>query len=89
MPLNTAELLRQSRSQLDELFKKSPAGDIPNGEGTGTAIVRPGSISAKLIAWLARWFLWQGTVFDAGRNCLVNRVSVFSLCGIQARVYMD
>jgi hypothetical protein len=89
MPLNTAELLKQSRSQLNELFKKSPAGDIPNGEGTGTAIVCPGSIAAKLIAWLARWFLWQGKVFDAGRNCLVNRISLFSLRGIQARVYKD
>jgi mono/diheme cytochrome c family protein len=89
MMLNTAQLLKQSRAQLDELFRKSPAGEIPNGEGTGTAIVCPGTICAGLIAWLARWFLWQGKVFDAKRNCLVNRISVLSLCGIQARVYKD
>lgn len=89
MPLKTADLLKQSRVQLDDLFRKSPAGEIPNGEGTGTAIVCPGRLWAKLIAWLARWFLWQGKVFDANRNCLVNRISIFSCCGIQARVYKD
>ena len=89
MLLDAAQLLRQSPAQLDDLFGKSPAGGIPDGEATGTAIVCPGGIRAKLIAWFARWFLWQGKVFDRSRNCLINRISVFSFTGIEARVYKD
>ena len=33
------QLLRMTQSQLDELFTASPAGDIPDGEGKGTAII--------------------------------------------------
>ena len=89
MPFNTAHLLKQSKAQLDELFRKSPAGTIPDGEGTGTAIVWPGTLRAKLVAWFARWFFWQGKIFDASRNCLRNRVSVFGVPAIEARVYKD
>ena len=32
-----------SQAELDKLFTDSPAGDIPNGEADGTAIVAPGT----------------------------------------------
>ena len=87
MPLTAAQLLKQSPAELDELFGKSPAGNIPDGEATGTAIVWPGTICAKLVAWFARWFLWQGKVFEGARNCLVNRITSFGFTAIEARVY--
>jgi hypothetical protein len=89
MPLDAAQLLKQSPAQLDELFGKSPAGNVPDGEATGTAIVCPGTICAKLVAWFARWFLWQGKVFDRSRSCLVNRITAFGFKGIEARVYKN
>jgi hypothetical protein len=87
MPFTAAQLLRQSPAELDELFGKSPPGNIPDGEATGTAIVWPGTLCAKLVAWFARWFLWQGKVFDRSRNSLVNRITMFGFKGIEARVY--
>ena len=89
MPLTAAQLLWKSPAELDKLFGKSPAGNIPDGEATGTAIVWPGTLCAKLVAWFARWFLWQGKVFDAARNCLVNRITSFGFTAIEARVYKD
>ena len=35
------QLIKMSQAQLDELFTNSPVGNIPNGEGEGTAIVAP------------------------------------------------
>src|SRR5215470_15294109 len=50
MPYDVPQLLKMSQAQLDELFTKSPVGDIPNGEGEGTAIVAPGTTYTKEIA---------------------------------------
>lgn len=41
MATTVPDLLKMSQAQLDELFTSSPAGDIPNGEAKGTAIVAP------------------------------------------------
>ena len=86
-PLTTVQLLKKSAAELDALFAASPAGPIPDHEATGTAIVCPGTICSRLVAWFARWFLWQGKVFRAGEGCLRNRVSPFSLTAIKADVY--
>ncbi len=86
MALNRSQFLKMSYEQLDELFAKSPAGELPDGEGTGTAIVWPGTWCAKVWAWIARWFFWQGKVFDARRGRLINRVTAFGVRAIQATV---
>ena len=87
MPLTRPQLLKMSPEQLDELFGKSEAGPVPDGEATGTAMACSGTWIAKIIAWLARWFLWQGKVFDAKEGCLKNRITIFSLLLIKAKVY--
>src|SRR5262245_36096612 len=89
MSLNAGQLLKESPARLDELFGKSPAGAIPDGEATGTAIVCAGTFRAKLLAWLTRWFFWQGKVFDRQRERLVNRLTAFGCKGIAAKVYKD
>ena len=86
MPLDRSQLLKMSYEQLDELFGKSPAGAVPDGEGTGTALACPGTWCAKILAWLARWFWWQGKVFDAARGCLKNRITAFGIRAIKATV---
>jgi hypothetical protein len=87
MPLTSADLLKKSRDELDALFRNSPPGEMPDGEATGTAIVCPGTLCARLLAWLARWFLWQGKVFHAPGKRLINRITAFSFKAIQAQVY--
>src|SRR5262245_5769365 len=89
MTLTRSMLVQMSQAELDALFRNSPPGPIPNGEGTGTAIVCPGTLCAKVLAWFVRWFCWQGKVFDAGGGALVNRISPFSFKAIKALVYKD
>ena len=43
MAYDVPQLLTMSQAQLDELFTKSAPGDIPDGEGQGTAIIAPGT----------------------------------------------
>ena len=76
-----------SREQLDELFTQSEPGELPDGEGTGTAVVCPGTFCAKIMAWLVRWFWWQGKIFNAQEGALRNRITPFSLKAIKAKVY--
>jgi hypothetical protein len=86
-PLTARQLLRKSREELDALFAASPAGPIPAGEATGTAIVCPRTFCACVLACFARWFLWQGKVFRPEESCLRNRITPFSLTAIKADVY--
>ncbi len=87
MAYDVQQLLGMSQVQLDELFTGSPAGDIPNGEADGTAIIAPGTQHTKDIAEAINRFAWQGKVFDAGRGVLRNRILPFGLNAIIARVY--
>jgi hypothetical protein len=89
MTLSAQDLLKKSSDELDALFRASPPGPIPVGEATGAAIAWPGTICARLGAWFARWFCWQGKVFDPAGHCLRNRVTVFSVTAIKADVYPE
>ena len=81
------ELLTLSQEQLDDLFKASPAGEIPDGPAQGTAIIAPGTSYSGGIAEFINHFGWQGKVFDAKKGVLKNRVLVFGLEAVLARVY--
>ena len=39
MAVTVPEMLKMSQAQLDDLFTQSPVGEIPRGEGKGTAII--------------------------------------------------
>ncbi|MGH9363533.1 MAG: hypothetical protein ACRD2T_16610, partial [Thermoanaerobaculia bacterium] len=86
-PIDAAGLMRMTRAELDELFKASPPGEIPDGEAKGTAIIRPGTLLTRALAAVVRWLCWQGKVFDARSGSLVNRISVFGVKAIKAQVY--
>src|SRR5512135_3684694 len=87
MTYDVPQLLELSQAQLDELFASSPAGDIPDGEAKGTAIIAPGTQYTAEIAELINHFGWQGKVFDAKRGMLKNRILVFGIQAIIAKVY--
>lgn len=76
-----------SQAQLDGLFTESPAGDIPDGEAKGTAIVAPGTTYTAEIAEFINHFAWQGKVFDSKKGVLRNRILPFGLNAIIAKVY--
>jgi hypothetical protein len=84
-----AEFLKLSAAELDQIFRESPAGQIPNGEGKGTAIIAPGSAISDDIARFVHFFSWQGKVFDAARGELRNRILPLGHHAIVAKVYKD
>ncbi len=87
MTYTAAQLLAMSAEQLDELFRNSPAGDIPNGEAQGTAIIAPGTQFSKEVAEIISLFGWKGKTFDAAHGTLRNRLLAFGVDAIVAEVY--
>ncbi|MBK7423410.1 MAG: hypothetical protein IPJ48_10115 [Propionivibrio sp.] len=88
MAYDVSQLLAMSRTQLLELFRASPAGEIPDGPAEGTAIIAPGTRYNANIAKLINFFSWQGKVFDARKGVLKNKILAFGLEAILARVYI-
>src|SRR5580658_3769945 len=87
MVTDVAELMKMTEQQLDDLFRSSPAGDIPNGEAQGTAIIAPGTDLEGVAAKFIHIFAWQGKVFDAAAGELRNRILPIGLHAIIAKVY--
>jgi hypothetical protein len=89
---NPADFLRLSGDQLDEIFRASPAGEIPSGEGEGTAIIAPGHEVSDAIAKFVHIFTWKGKVFERdpanpARGWLKNRLLLLGHKGIVAEVF--
>ena len=89
MAYDAAQLLDMTQTQLDDLFRASPAGPIPDGAAKGTAIIAPGTKYTETIAELINHFGWQGKVFDAKKGVLKNKILIFGFEAILARVYID
>jgi hypothetical protein len=95
MPDNTttitdpAQFLEMSNEKLDELFRNSSAGNIPVGEGAGTAIIAPGSAVSDDIAKFVHLFTWKGKVFDPAKGELRNKILPLGHKAIVAKVYKD
>jgi hypothetical protein len=87
MAYDAQQLLAMSQAQLDDLFRASPAGDIPNGSANGTAIIAPGTPYSVIIAEVINHFGWQGKIFDAASGFLKNRILAFGVEAIIAKVY--
>jgi hypothetical protein len=87
MTYTSAQLLAMSAQQLDDLFGSSPAGNIPNGEAEGTAIIASGTVFSKEIADIISLFGWKGKTFDAAHGTLRNRLLAFGIDAIVAEVY--
>ena len=84
-----AQFLHMSEDQLDDLFRKSPTGEIPQGEGEGTAIIKPGSDISDDIARFVHLFTWKGKVFDPASGTLKNKILPLGHKAIIAKVYKD
>jgi hypothetical protein len=87
MAYDVQKLLMMSQEQLDALFTESPAGEIPDGEAEGTAIVAPGTAYSTNIAKFISSFAWRGKVFDAKKGVLRNKILPLGLNAIIAKVY--
>jgi hypothetical protein len=83
------QFLKMSDNQLDEIFRESPAGEIPQGEGKGTAIVAAGTDVTDDIARFVNLFTWKGKVFDPVKGQLRNKILPLGHKAIVANVYKD
>src|SRR5437870_8895711 len=82
-------LTRLSQWELDDLFRTSPMGDIPDGDAQGIAIVATeGPEVEGPILWFARWLAWRGKVVDRPRATLLNKVGPFGWHLVRASVYV-
>ena len=87
--LTVPNLMKMSQKELDELYKNSPAGDIPDGDCEGTVIVAPGTVFTPIKAKLIHLIGWQGKVFDKKNGRLVNKILPQGRHAIVADVYKD
>jgi hypothetical protein len=88
MAVTLQDLTTMSQTALDDLFKASPIGEIPDGDAQGTAIVAPGTDLEGPILLLTRWLAWQGKVFYRPQGYLFNKVGPLGLHLVKARVYV-
>jgi hypothetical protein len=89
MAVTAPEMLKMSQAQLDDLFRNAPAGEIPDGEGEGTPIIKPGSAVSDDIARFVHLFHWKGKVFDRAKGELKNKILPMGHKAIVAKVYKD
>ena len=87
MTYDVAQLLKMTQTELDDLFKTSDSGPIPDGQADGTAIIAPGTVYSPEIAAVINYFAWQGKVFDSKAGYLKNRILPLGLNAIVAKVY--
>ena len=87
MAVDIPQLMKMSQAELDALFTASPAGDIPNGDAAGTAIIAPGTQLEETAAKFIHLMAWQGKVFDAAKGELRNKLLPFGVEAVIAKVY--
>ena len=87
MGLTVDDLLGRTQDALDDLFRESLPGPIPDGEAKGTAIIAPGTAFSRELAELIHFFAWQGKIFDAAHGFLRNHILPLGLKAIVAKVY--
>jgi hypothetical protein len=86
--IGVKDMLEMSEAELDELFRNSPAGEIPDGDAKGTVLVAKPAVSG-ITARFARWVAWQGKVFNRARGDLKNKILPFGIRAVRAKVYKE
>ncbi len=87
MSTSKNDLMKMSQVELDAVYKTSPVGAIPDGESQGTAIIFPDTPIKEGLSQLVQWLAWQGKIFYRERGTMVNKVTLFSIAAVEAKVY--
>jgi len=85
--LTVDTLMKMTQEELDTLFRASPAGPIPAGEGRGIVLIAPGTAVTETAARLIHLLAWQGKVFDPEHGELRNEILPLSFRAVIAKVY--
>ena len=89
MPLDLPDLLKMEQEELDELFRQSPAGELPDGDADGIVLVKPGSEISGIASGIIHLVAWRGKVFRRAKGDLKNKILPFGLNAVRAKVYKD
>jgi len=89
MSYDAAKLLTMTRAELDALWASADAGPIPNGDAEGTVFVAPGTPYTAEIAQFLNIFAWQGKIFNAEKMMITNKLTVFGLNAVLARIVRE
>lgn len=87
MTITRADMTKMSQAELDDLYKNTPVGSLPDGDSQGTAMVMPGSFVSKVLMPLIKVFAWKGKVFHRNQEYLFNKVSPFGIQLVKAQIY--
>lgn len=85
--VTVSRLLEMSQEELDDLFRSSSAGEVPDGQGKGTVLFGHGGELSDVAVKLVRYVAWQGKVFDRERGELHNVVTPVGIQAVVAKVY--
>lgn len=77
-----------SGHELDDLFRRSPAGAYPRGESEGFFLLAPGTPASRPLTALLR-LGWRGKDFDVENARVVNRILPIGLRAVRARVRVE
>jgi hypothetical protein len=88
-PVTESALLRMPNRALDDLFRSSPSGPVPDGDMRGTLVAFSGTPLAKPLAVLTYLLAWQGKIVDSGGGTLVNKIGPFPVRAVKALVSVD
>ncbi len=80
------QAMELSSETLDELFENSPAGAIPRGRGTGTALAAPATRLARPLARLGA-LVWRGKTFNPLSGELQNMLTLLEFRALRAEVH--
>lgn len=89
MPIDAAQLQTMTPDELDELFKRSLAGEIPDGEADGTVLLASGTDLTGPVSQLVHFVGWKGKVFDRAKGELLNKISPLGFEAVRAKVYKE
>jgi hypothetical protein len=87
MAITISDLMNMSQTELDNLYKNSSVGSLPDGNSKGTAMILPGSVLSKILAPVIKLLAWKGKVFHRDQEFLLNKITLFGLHLVKAQVY--
>lgn len=81
------DLLMMKGQELDSLYKSAQVGRVPTGSTSGWLLFFPGTPVSTVLRALGR-LVWQGKLFAADGQSLVNFVSSFRWRSVPAKVFV-
>ena len=77
------DLRELGKDELEELYRHSPAGELPDGEAQGLIL------SPAFLSKIIRLAAWRGKRFDRQKGELVNMVLPLGVPAVRAKVYKE